>query len=88
MQAAEEFAMSKYASASDRCNAMLAAIDSLRAQVAALEQDAKRYRWLRSRELDDPEIWIAVDSVNCPSRWGLGGDDPDGCDAAIDAAMG
>lgn len=52
------------------------------------KQDAKRYQWLRSQPLDDPEIWIAVDSAKIPSRWALGGDDPDGCDAAIDAAMG
>lgn len=51
-----------------------------------LKADAERYRWLRSRPLDDDEIFIAVDSVNHPGRWGLGGSDPDGCDAAIDAA--
>jgi len=53
----------------------------------ALEADAKRYRWLRARPLDDDEIFISVDSDKHPNRWGLGGSDPDGCDAAIDAAM-
>lgn len=56
-------------------------------EIERLRLDAARYRWLRSQTLDDPEIWIAVDSAKHPSRWGLGGDDPDGCDAAIDAAM-
>lgn len=56
-------------------------------EIERLRLDAARYRWLRSQSLDDPEIWIAVDSAKHPSRWGLGGDDPDGCDAAIDAAM-
>lgn len=52
-------------------------------------KDAERYRWLRSRPLDDDDgdgIHISAgDAV--PGRWALGGDDPDGCDAAIDAAM-
>lgn len=61
--------------------------DDLEQEVERLRLDAARYRWLRSQTLDDPEIWIAVDSAKHPSRWGLGGDDPDGCDAAIDAAM-
>lgn len=52
----------------------------------SLKADADRYRWLRARPLDDDEIYIAVDSVNVMGRWGLGGDDPDLCDAAIDAA--
>jgi len=55
--------------------------------IESLARDAARYRWLRSQPLDDPEIWIAVDSAKVPSRWALGGDDPNGCDAAIDAAM-
>ena len=59
---------------------------ALREEVAGLREDAQRYRWLRSQELDDPEIWIAVDSAKIPGRWALGGDDPRGCDAAIDAA--
>lgn len=49
--------------------------------------DAARYRWLRARPLDDDEIYIAVDSHKHVGRWGLGGDDPAGCDAAIDAAI-
>jgi hypothetical protein len=53
----------------------------------AMEKDAERYRWLRARPLDDDEIYIAVDSARHASRWALGGSDPDGCDAAIDAAM-
>ena len=63
-----------------------AAVVALNAERDALREDADRYRWLRSQPLDDPEIWIAVDSVSVPGRWALGGDDPDGCDAAIDAA--
>jgi hypothetical protein len=55
-------------------------------ELAKLREDAARYRWLRSRPLDEDEIYIAVDSDNHPNRWGLGGDDPKGCDAAIDAA--
>lgn len=56
-------------------------------QVGGEARDAERYRWLRSRPLDDDEIYIAVDSPKHMGRWGLGGDDPDGCDAAIDAAI-
>lgn len=92
MQAAEEFSMSKYASASDRCNVMLATIDSLRAQVAALEQDAKRYRYLRHefrREcllLEGPAAGVWCDCENEHGELILltEGD----LDAAIDAAMG
>ncbi|UYK67800.1 hypothetical protein NG831_06450 [Xanthomonas sacchari] len=51
------------------------------------QRDAERYRWLRARPLDDDgEIYIAAPH-NHQSRWGLGGDDPDGCDAEIDTAM-
>ena len=56
-------------------------------ELEALRKDAERYRWLRARPLDDDEIFISVDSDKFPNRWGLGGTDPGGCDAAIDAAM-
>lgn len=65
-----------------------AEITRLRAEAEALRKDAERYRWLRARPLDDDEIYIAVDSAKYPNRWGLGGDDPNGCDAAIDATKG
>lgn len=52
--------------------------------------NAKRYEWLRARPLNnEDEAWIqlAKDNSVCPDRWALGGNDPEGCDAAIDRAM-
>lgn len=58
-------------------------IDSLRAQVAALEQDAKRYRWLRdkARSVDWTE---AINGWSWTQHCRIGAQ---GMDAAIDAAM-
>lgn len=65
-------------------------LSKLRAELEACRKDAERYRWLRGRPLDgsDP-FWIQVsdDDEFGVCRWGLGGDDPDGCDQSIDAAM-
>lgn len=52
--------------------------------------NARRYEWLRARPLNnEDEVWIqlARDNSVCPDRWALGGNDPEGCDAAIDRAM-
>lgn len=74
------------AAKADRIDRLGEAVERLTLERDALLVDAERYRWLRARPLDDDEIFIAVDSTKHPTRWGLGGDDPDGCDAAIDAA--
>ena len=74
------------AAAADRIDRLGETVERLTLVRDALLVDAERYRWLRARPLDDDEIFIAVDSAKHPTRWGLGGSDPDGCDAAIDAA--
>lgn len=70
-----------------RESANFRAVQSLRADCEALRKDAERYRWLRSRSLEGEDaFWIAA-AHGHPTRWAMGGDDPEGCDAAIDAAM-
>jgi hypothetical protein len=56
------------------------------AEIEALRADAERYRWLRNQELDDPEIFIGIDSPSFPNRWALGHEDAAKIDQAIDAA--
>ena len=62
------------------CDAM-AERDRLRAQIAELEQDAKRYRWLRMSHRNDSALCVVVNPIGCycPSEIEL--------DAAIDAAL-
>ena len=62
--------------AADAITALLGERDALRAEVAALRQDAARYRWLR--DIGD-ENWAAL--VTRASKG------PTQIDAAIDAAL-
>jgi hypothetical protein len=56
-------------------------------EARALELDAARYRFLRGQELNDPEIYVGVDSEQFKNRWALGAGDESKIDEAIDAAM-
>ena len=60
-----------------------AEIADLRAQVAALEVDAGRYRWLRNRACHGPH-----ERFNAEYGWfDVSGQHEPGFDAAIDAAL-
>lgn len=62
-------------------------VAELEAENSLLRVDAARYRYLRGQKLDDPTIYIGVDSIDFPKRWALGAGDELKVDAAIDAAM-
>lgn len=66
-------------------NEILPLVKSLRARVAELEADARRYQWLREAERPEGEIFIGVDSHRYPGLWAL---TRETADRAIDAAMG
>jgi len=74
--------------AADEIERLTAERDELRRQLAEVEQDAQRYRWIAGHCRSTSEHWggrwsIVVEGP-CPAKH----DEEDAFDAAIDAAMG